>query len=142
MADTLLVISGNLLPDYSARGLTQSLRPIEAASQLRRTVNGNLQDLAPSQFQKYRSTIGCDDQRPPAWDGIWPGQTVTVDCVHELAYVTSGGSPDRTVVTGSSRVEGAFTFYRPRLTMKVVDFNGSFAEWEAGQTWSIDLEEA
>ena len=78
---------------------------------------------------------------PPALDGIWPGAVVIVDCVAELSYVTSGGSPDRTVVSGSSRTEGSFTYYRPQLTMMVTRFNVNTDEWKAVVGWDMTLEE-
>jgi hypothetical protein len=81
---TLLTLSGIGIPEYSARGLTQTLEPIDAAHQTRRTVNGELDDLSYAQFRKYKSTISGNDQEPPAVDGVWPGRVVTVECVTEL----------------------------------------------------------
>jgi len=139
--ETLLVISGIGVPPFSARGLTQTLEPIAAAANVRRTVNGALVNLAPTQFQKYRSRISCTDMASPAVDGVFPGLTVTVDCVAELAYLTSGGSPQRTIVSGSSYIDGSFTFYRPRLTKKIVGFSISTDEYGAAVAWTMDLEE-
>ena len=90
--NTLLVLSGIGVPDYSARGLTQTLEPIDGSASLRRTINGALKDLSFAQFRKYKSTISCQDQEPPAVDGVWPGHVVTVDCVAELSCPT-GGAP-------------------------------------------------
>src|SRR4051812_38576820 len=97
--DTLLVLSRIGIPDYSARRLTRTLQPIEAANSLRRTINGGLKDLSFAQFRKYKSSISCRDQEPPAIDGVRPGHVVTVECVAELSYPT-GGSPARPVVSG------------------------------------------
>jgi hypothetical protein len=133
--ETLLVLS------YSARGLTQTLEPIQAAANNRRSINGKLKDLSQVQFRKYSSTISCADQLAPALDGIWPGQLLTVDCVAELSYKTAGGSPSRTVVTSSSRVEGAYTYYRPRLTMRVMAYSESEDEYGRVVQWSLQLEE-
>jgi hypothetical protein len=138
---SLLRMTGVGLTPYSARGLTQTLTPIEASKQLHRTINGELQDFSQEQFQKYASTISGSDQEPPAWDGVWPGRRVVVECVHELSYPTAGGTPARTPVPGSQRIEGAFTFYRPILFMCISNFEGSFEEWAAGETWSVSLEE-
>jgi hypothetical protein len=129
------------VPLYSARGLTQTLEPIQQAKQTRRTINGELDDLSLSQFQKYASRISCTDQRAPAIGSIWPGRTVVVSCVEELSYLTEGGSPERTVVSGSSYTEGPFTFYRPQLTMKVVALQAQTDEYKASVGWSLDLEE-
>jgi hypothetical protein len=138
--DTLLVLSGIGIPDYSARGVTQTLQPIEAAASLRRTVNGALKDLSFPQFRKYRSNIACVDQEPPAVDGVWPGRVVTVDCVAELSHPLAG-TPSRTVVPGSNRTEGEFVFYRPRLQMLVLGFSLNKDEYGAAVQWQMDLEE-
>lgn len=138
---TLLVLSGMGIPPYSARGLTQTLEPIDGAVDLRRTVNGALIDLSVAAFRKYKSTITCADQQAPALEGIWPGQQLIVNCVAELAYETMSAAPDRTVVGGSEREENGFTFYRPRLTMRVVGFSVSKDEWGAVNSWQLQLEE-
>ena len=143
MADeTLLTLSGIGVPPYSARGLTQSLEPIDGAVQLRRTVNGALADLSYEPFRKYKSTISGQDQEPPAVDGVWPGQLVEVGCIAELCFLTSAGGPARTAVAGSERVEGDFSFYRPVLTMRVAGFSVSRDEYGAAVSWQMQLEEA
>ena len=98
----LLTLGGIGVPAYSARGLTQSLEPIDAAVQLRRTVNGALADLSYEPFRKYKSTISCQDQEPPAVDGVWPGQLVEVGCVAELCFLTASGGPARPRSMGRS----------------------------------------
>jgi hypothetical protein len=138
---TLLVISGPGIADYSARGLTQSLDPVDASAVLARTVNGVLIDLSPAQMRKYKSTISCSDTETPALDGVWPGMQLTVDCVTELGYLTAGNTPQRTVVSGSSRVAGLWTYYRPRLEMRVTEYSVSRDEYGALTAWSLSLEE-
>lgn len=151
---TDLVLSGMGIPEYSARGLSQSLVPINQSTRLARTVNGVLLDVSDPIFQKYASVISCSDQEPPALDGIWPGLVLTVDCVVELSYPSpdeetgTGGTETeteavegRTVVPGSLRTSEGFTFYRPRLTMRVVSFSVNRNEWGAVVDWSLGLEE-
>jgi len=138
---SLLVIAGIDLSDYAVRGLTQTLEPIDQARQMRRTVNGALVDVSMSQFRKYRSVIACADQVPPALDAIWPGLEVEVQCVAELGYRGSSGTPERTAVSGSERDEGEFTYYRPLLTMMVRDFRTNTDEYGAEVGWTIELEE-
>jgi hypothetical protein len=130
--DTLLVLSGIGIPDYSARGLTQTLQPIEAAISLRRTINGGLKDLSFAQFRKYKSSISCRDREPPAIDGVWPGHVVTVECVAELCYPTAG-SPARPVVSGSTRTQGGLVLYRPQLQMLVTGFSANRDEYGADE---------
>lgn len=139
-AGTLLRLHGIGVPPYSARGLSQTLTPIDQAASLERTVNGSLVDLSFSGFRKFRSTISGTDQKPPKVNGVWPGQQVTVDCIAELSLET-GGTPDRPIVPGSLDVEGEFATYRPRLTMLVVAFNISHDEYGRQVDWSLDLEE-
>lgn len=138
---TVLLIDTIGIPLYSCRNVRQTLTPIGAASYMRRTVNGELIDLSPTQFRKYKSSISCSDNTPPAFDGIWPGLIVNVSCAKELGYITSGGSPKKTVVDGSSRVDGAFTFYRPLITFRIVNWSDNYTEWEVGDEWQLDLEE-
>jgi len=136
---TLLIIDEIGVPLYSARGLTQTLAPIQQASQVKRTVNGDLMDIGDSNFRKFASTISCNDRRAPA--SVWPGTTVTVDCVAELNYLTATGSPERAVVTGSEYTEGDFTFYRPRIIFKVMSNTQQTDEYGARVGWQLDLEE-
>lgn len=146
MADsdsTVLRLTGVGIPEYSARGLTQTLEPIDAAVQVRRTVNGGLVDLSDAAFRKYRTTITGADQMAPGFNGLWPGQIVTVDCIAELAYYTgtSGATADRSVVSGSSYTEGDWTYYRPQLSMVVTGFTMERDEWGAQVSWTLKLDE-
>jgi len=139
--ETLLVLTGMGLVEWSARGLRQTLRPIEQAEVQARTINGTLVDVAETQFQKYRSTITGNDHYPPAFDSIWPGDILTVDCISELSFEANTSGPDRPAVPGSERDDGGFTFYRPRLTMMVTDFRFTTDEWDADVSWRLELEE-
>lgn len=127
-----------VLAPFSARGLTQSLERLPGIQ--RRTINGELIDLTPSWNRKYKSTITCTDTTIPALDGAYIGQTVTVDCTHRLTYPT-GGSPEKTVVSGSEEIEGAFVSYRPQLEMIVTDIRSSFDEAPHEYAWQCDLAE-
>jgi hypothetical protein len=140
---TILTISdgATLLPLYSARGLTQTLAPIDGSLFQARTVNAEMVDLSVSRFRKFKSVISATDVRPPTRDDVWPGKIVTVECAYILSYATSGGTPSRTAVGGSTVVEGAFTFYRPSITFMIGRTSGSFEEWEAGYSWRIEMEE-
>lgn len=142
MTDTVLELTGIGIAPYSTRGASQTLEPLgNASAGLYRDVNGVLRSVGSTSFQKYKSTIQCQDQRPAILDGVWPGKTVTVKCICELSYVTSGGSPARTVVSGSSRTEGSLTYYRPELSMMVTAFSIQVDEWSGEVSWRMDLEE-
>lgn len=143
-SDTILSISsfGNML--YQARGLSQSLEVIGEATQVERTINGTLIDLSNPAFRKYKSTITSpSDVSAPPLDGVWPGMEVTVECVNEISYLTSGGNGpfNRPEVSGSSYEQGAYTFYRPVLTMLVRTVELHMDEWKCVIGWSMELEE-
>ena len=142
-ADTLLSISGMGNFQYQARDLTQTLSVIKAMSQQKRTVNGTLVDISNPIFRKYASKISCTDVDAPPIDGLFPGMIVTVDCAVALCYeVGNPGSPHRNAVSGSEYVQNHFVFYRPVLTMMVLEGpNLSFQEWKCANGWELNLEE-
>lgn len=141
-ADTLLTISGMGGFQYQARGLTQTLQLIAEATDNQRTVNGKLISLGNPVFRKFKSKISCTDIDAPPLDGIWPGMLVTVHCAASLSYLTGNpGSPSRPEVSGSSYVQGSFTFYRPVLEMLVGTYSDNFEEWKSDNAWVLDLEE-
>lgn len=138
---TILAINGIHIAPQSARGITQTLEPIEQIKQTRRTVNGSLKDIAAAQFRKYRSTLSCSDMNGLAFDSNWPGKSVVVDCVVELSFKTIGGSQGRTAVAGSTRVSGDTTFYCPQLTMRVMNYSLQEDDYGKVVSWSLELEE-
>lgn len=130
------------VPPYSCRGVRETLEMVDAAADMRRDVNGDFDNYAPEQMQKFKITIECTDQDAPALSGVWAGKQVTIGCTSEMAYLT-GGTPDRTAVAGSERVgEDGFTRYRPQLTVKVTRFSQQNAEWEHDYSWQLEAEEA
>jgi hypothetical protein len=143
MTDTVLVLSGMGIAPFSCRGAQQTLEPIDAAANLRRTINGTLVDLSVSEFRKYKTSISCSDQLPPALDGVFPGAVLIVDCITELSYENTSptSSPLREAVSGSERTEGDFTFYRPRLITRVAALSYTTDEYGAKVDWQLDLEE-
>ncbi len=146
----IIPISGNAfkLPPYSARGISQTLEPIVGAGSggsimgtgARRDVNGVLVDLTNPLFRKYATSIECKDVEAPALDGAWLGSVVQMACACELSYLT-GGSPQRSVVSGSSRVEGSFTFYRPFITFMITEIHHGFEEWQHDYRWKLGAQE-
>lgn len=136
---TVLVMVGIGVPPYSARGLSQTLEPINEALHVERTINGELLNLGYEVMQKYKSTIIGSDQRPPAVDGVWPGTLVTVDCIATLSY-PEGGTAGRTPVVDGV-LENGYVTYRPRLEMMVINFSIDEDEWGATVGWKLELEE-
>lgn len=141
-AFTVLRMTGVGVPPYSCRGARQSLTVIDQAKNLRRTVTGKLRDISFSGFKLYRTSISCSDQRPPNFDGKWPGLTVVIDCISELSYTPDEGETrQRPAVPGSERMEGAHMIYRPRLTMKIMDLSTDTDEYDVACNWNMDAEE-
>lgn len=141
-SDTLLTITGLGGFQYQARGLTQSLTPIKQTQQQVRTINGSLKDISNHAFRKFASEITCTDINAPPLDGLFPGDEVVVECAATFCYKNGNpGSPFRIPVSGSSYTRGAFTFYRPVLTMMVMDLSQGFEEWKSDYQWKMTLEE-
>ncbi len=141
---TILTMSDgtDVMPFYSARGMTQTMDAIGAAKVQRRTVTFQLVNLALARSQKYASVISAKDIRPPSRDDIWPGKVVVVGCAFLSCYPTVGGAPARDVVSGSQFEDGhGFTFYQPLITFMLGDLPKSFDEWNATYTWSLPMEE-
>lgn len=156
MAETKLVISGVGIPPRSAMGVRQTLTPI-GSGDIERDVNGGIVNMSRSTHQKYRSVISADSLRAPAFDGLWPGAEVTVDCVAQLSQSgNAAGGLSRTSVPGSVWYTDAAgnkltdpldpavvaTIYCPRLSMVVTGLDQDFDEWGAAVGWSLTLVEA
>jgi hypothetical protein len=152
---TLLLItpSSGVTPSltpYSARGLTQTLELIYGSGgggqqggggvMVKRDVNGTLRDISDNRFRKYITKVSCRDTEAICLDGSWIGAQVVIECAVELSYPT-GGTPQRPVVAGSSRVQGNVTYYRPQLTMLIKAISNAFSEYPAVNAWDFTAEE-
>lgn len=136
----LLTLSGQGISPYAIRGVQQSYDWIEQAKQVKRTINGKAKDLSLAQFRKLLTTVSCNDQAPPVW--IPPGTLLTVGCAAYMSYKTVGGSAQYTAVSGSSHVDGDYTFYRPSVAMILRELTIDADVWQAGVNWSMTLEES
>jgi hypothetical protein len=100
--------------------------------------------VGDASFLKYSSHIECGDtdtRFPLAFDAIWPGQILTVDCVCEL-ITSNTGSSARPVVSGSEWTDGGgLVHYRPQLQMMITNWSSQESEWDATVAWTLDLEE-
>ncbi len=139
---TLLVLEGDVIgvTPYSARGLTQTYAPIAQAADIRRSINGTLRNRGAPQFKKYSTKITCSDVAAPSFDGVFPGDAVTVSCVFEFNY-RIGGIATRTAVSFSERTDGVFNYYRPIMYCLVTNFSQQLDEYGAVVGWELDLEE-
>jgi hypothetical protein len=108
MTDTALTLSSIDVGYFSARGVTESLKPIDGGRQAR-TINGALIDLSLPQHRKFAVTLQFGDVQPVGLDGVYKGLAVTVHCITELgkacaiASLTGTASLARPAVTGSGR---------------------------------------
>lgn len=132
---TQLVLSGIALSPYATRGLKMTMEPIDQASQLERSINGELINFGSDRFQKFKVQISGDDQRPPALDDRWPGDDVTVDAIVRMGV--NGAAVHAT--TGITITEGSYSFVRYQLVCKIVNFSIEGDEWQAGVAWKLDL---
>jgi hypothetical protein len=116
---TLLELTGITFGDFSCRGLTMDLQPIQSNDGLQRTINGALLDLTALQFRKYAATISCEDQEAPELGDIWQGMPVTVKCIPGVGLSDTGGELT--------------------LSMLVDSWTTSRDEWNALTNWTINL---
>lgn len=144
--NTLLVIRGAGIQDYAARGLVQTLTPIDKAGDLRRTVNGSMVNFGSPTFRLMQTRISCSDQRPPPM--LWPGDEVTIECACYLSYASGASGPTAsttavfTAATGSEFSEGGFNFYRPVIDFVFTGWDDlSFDEWPATMSWAMNFEQ-
>lgn len=143
MSDTVLTLSGIGIVPFSARGVSETRRPIDQARQQRRTVNGALVDLSTTAFRKYALSLSGGDLQPMALNGVWQGQAVTVGCISELGQavtLTAGVgsvSLDRKPVTGSGRAifETGAEIYRLKSSGVVFSQNTA-GDWSAAVNFS------
>jgi len=139
--DTLLRLTGLGIPPYSARGIVETLTPIDQQGFFARSItSGTLLNLGLSDLQKYRIRLEAEDIRPPAFEAMWRGTELEVELTTVLA-VEGSAAPSKPYVEGSVEEADGFTRYRPKLDVMVVDFSLQNDEWEALRRWSLTLEE-
>lgn len=136
-----LVITGINVPPFSTRAALQQIQPIDAATQVARTVNGELIDLSDIDeiFRQFVTTISGTDMQAPEF--IWPGQTITIHCLARFWKKTVGGVFIRSPVPDSEVVDGDYTSYRPILVCKVISWTDQRDDWNANHTWQLVAEE-
>jgi hypothetical protein len=96
-------------------------------------------DIGDPDFDFYRITISCTDQRAPPFGGLRRGQIVTLGSAIELGQVSL--TSDRAAVSGSTETEDGVTYFRPQLLCVVMDFSWGGNEYSREMPWTIVLEE-
>lgn len=109
--DTQLVLTGMGMPRWAARGLRISIIA-DLEPELWRDVNGTLRSTS-SPANKYAVTISGSDQQPPAFAGLWAGQTVTMELPAPHAHLLAAGQNvatfERPFVAGTATAQLATT---------------------------------
>jgi len=166
--ETDLVISGADLAPFSARGVSQSYSPDNAAAKIRRTVNRKAVALRFGTEDKLRTSVSCDDMAAFAADRIYIGKAVDVDFAIDMdAHVPAGETSvtlSRTPVPGSvhardedgipvavtvvgkvvtfaAQPSAVFVGYRPRMPMLIESWKIDGRPWEAATGWNMELVE-
>lgn len=161
--DTSLIIDGILIPVGAARGVKASLELIDNG-QLRRTVNGELVDLTRTTSRKYKLSLSCSDLSTPTLADLVRGQQVQVvppkrlrQAVPASGQVTlrrpaadgtlrahaADGATVEYAVAGDvvTAPAGSIVSYLPVLDMLVSSVSHDAEEWDATESWSVELEE-
>jgi hypothetical protein len=116
---TILELDGIDLADYSARGLTLQVTPLDTGP-LIRDANGTLHDLTIEQFRKYSFTITCEDTTAPELTDVWKGKAVSI------TILPNTGLP------GDTAGEREFD-------CMLSSWETSTDEWGAMTSWSLTL---
>lgn len=151
------------LPFASARGCTQRLE-CTTDPKLYRTIQGRHISFQQEGYGKYVSILTCQDVCPAAFNGLWPGQSLTIECLAFL--MTAQGekgekvSFDRPPVKNALRLytpdgqwhaledvllegqalilpEKGYVAYRPLLHMIVQSTEQECSEWENKTKWTL-----
>ena len=117
---SLISIDNIDFTDFSARGITMTLTPIDQAKNVARDCLGNLVDISVTQFRQHKITITCHDNDAPELANAWPGVDITVTCLPRM-----DGTSDTPLV----------------IPAKVVSWNTSRDEWGAEIAWQLEAEQ-
>ena len=153
---------------FSTRQCRQELSPVKMGEAIR-SINGQLIFLSPHDHVKYKSVIRGQDRCPPAFDPLYRGMKVQVDCIQTLLQ---SGQPSQHQLTLSKpaipesvilfdrhqksmdfSLQGQeiilaelpvlewFAQYRPTLHMMVLDLSLQVHEQTRQTAWELILEE-
>lgn len=100
---TRLLLSGVEIPAGSDMDIREAVTLISEASDMRRTVNGDLTNLSRAIFRKYRISISADDLFAAGVHGVAPGDYV--ECVPTEPFSISVPSPAAAVELPRAGIE-------------------------------------
>ena len=163
---TLKIESEGMEP-FLAPPCTQELTLLPHGTFLR-TLTGQMVFTGKKGGDKYRSLIKGQGREPPAFDGLWRGKKVTVNCIQYMAQTLPRGikslrlmrpcvprslmvfdtlrRPLRHELIEGTQVEllqgeGGVIQYQPRLEMLITDLHIEAKEKLGLINWKIILEE-
>ena len=170
MLESELILERIGFPPFSARHCHQTLTPL-LTGDFRRTVNGQLVYTGHEGHHKYQSTIQCQDQTVPSFEGLWRGSIMGVGCIQRLSqevkqnqeislerdpvlnsiYVINQDQEEfeiqsvigRRVILKEPFDEGQkrYIFYCPYLQMRLINYRLLTNEWGTTNGWHLEFEE-
>lgn len=103
---TRVELSGVIFPPGSDLNISEGLSPIAQAADMRRTVNGDLLNVARPVLRKRRLTLGASDMRPAGLGHLFPGDYLEAIPSEPLAITLSAPATSAQVSAGAVEVVG------------------------------------
>ena len=105
-ASTKIELSGVSFPPGSDLYISEQLGIISSAADMRRTVNGELVNVARSAFRKRSLTLSGSDMRPAAMGHLFPGDYLEAIPAEPIAITLPTPSTSAQVPAGAVSVVG------------------------------------
>lgn len=103
---TRVELSGVVFPPGSDLNISEGLSPIAQAADMRRTVNGDLLNVARPVLRKRRLTLGASDMRPAALSHLFPGDYLEAIPSEPVAITLAAPATSAQVPAGAVEVVG------------------------------------
>ncbi len=103
---TRVELSGVVFPPGSDLNISENLSPIAQSADMRRTVNGELLNVARSVMRKRRLTLGASDMRPAGLGHLFPGDYLEAIPAEPVAITLPSPATSAQVPVGAVEVVG------------------------------------
>lgn len=135
-------ISGH--PWMTFQNLVTTIQPIEESARMVRSWNATLHNLAAPEFRQRRITVSStDDMLPPALDGLFPGQKLTI--TPDMYFMGGGTQFDRAgnrVREGMTPVAPVYSYGRKSFRVMVKEpFTLTESARDKRISWTLTCEE-
>lgn len=150
-----LLINGKKLLVGSDWNVSVDIQPIAGASNMRRTINGEMISLARSVFRKYRVSISGSGRRAPEISHMMPGDHVQITAPEPI--FTNGADFGRVIVervgvkaTGGQIAVGPGDYFpvpvvgvgvRPVFECMITGVSVGYDERTKDYNWRLEAEE-